>query len=71
MNIEVEEYEESASSEKMGTGGPPVSTREREHPARFGACGDGVGAAGPHRPIGSRCKTSRSKMKKQLGLDAD
>jgi hypothetical protein len=66
LNIEVEEYEESASSEKRGTGGPPVSTREREHPARFGACGDGVGAAGLYRPIGTSCK-----LKKQLGLDAD
>jgi hypothetical protein len=39
-NIEVEENEDAASS------------WDRGHPARLGACGDGVGAAGPRRPTG-------------------
>jgi hypothetical protein len=29
-----------------------ASSWDRGHPARLGACGDGVGAAGPRRPTG-------------------
>ena len=58
--------EEGASSEKGGHG-RLVSSSERGHPARMGACSDGFGAARPRRPTGAKLGARRSKD----GLDQD